>query len=72
MKTFSIGKGSLRRSSLARASFTNCSEACATRSDETGYRIIGFDRDGRRWSISIDERLVADLAAIHAKREVQP
>lgn len=72
MKTISIGKHSLRRTSRARATFINCSEAHASYSPDHGYRFIGFDRDGRRWSVTIDERLVADLGAIHARREAKP
>jgi hypothetical protein len=70
MKTISIGKHSLQRGGgkIGRASYTNCSEAFASYSDEYGYRVAGFDRDGRRWSITIDDRLVADLATLHAKR----
>lgn len=72
MKTISIGKHKLRRGGgSGRANFTNCSEAFASYGKETGYRVAGFDRDGRLWSISIDERLVADLAKMHASREGQ-
>jgi hypothetical protein len=69
MKTISINRHSLQRgASIERANVTNCSEAFATRSDTHGYRVVGFDRDGRRWSISIDERLIDDLAAIRARK----
>lgn len=64
MKSFSINKHSRRRH--GDSSTVNVSEAFAAR-DAGGYRVIGFDRDGRRWSISIDERLVDDLAAMRAR-----
>lgn len=67
MKTISIGKHALRYASRgAPITYTNCSQAVATH-DASGYRVIGFDRDGRRWSVSIDERLIDDLAAMRAR-----
>jgi len=65
MKTFSINKHSLRRH--GDTSTVNASEASAAH-DAGGYRVIGFDRDGRRWSISIDDRLVDDLVAMRGRK----
>lgn len=67
MKSISINKHSLRRGSATTA--INCSEAFAAR-DAGGYRVAGFDRDGRRWTISIDERLIDDLAALRARGQM--
>jgi hypothetical protein len=40
-----------------------CSEAFATYDKANGYRLAGFEADGRRWTIAISDSLAIQLCA---------
>jgi hypothetical protein len=66
MKSISISKHARRRASTV-LSTINLSEANAAFSDGCGFRVFGYDREGRRFTVSLDAQLIDDLAAMRAR-----
>jgi hypothetical protein len=64
---FTINKHAARRGApiITEISLT---EAHAVWSAGLGFRVTGFDEDGRRWTVVLDHQLVSDLSNIHARR----
>jgi hypothetical protein len=65
MSTFEIGKHSTRRSGHPIA-LTECRQAFASFDAANGFRVIGFDSAGRRYSVTINDALMQQLCAQYA------